>query len=101
MAKSKIPAVKDLHAYLFMSIQSGDVQVVYHDDSDKGLAIGAAFASILEQDVKLFDILSAAFLTALECKEKKRASKKKTNPKQMNGVNSDAPFVKTRKKATK
>ena len=77
MAKSKIPAVKDLHAYLFMSIQGTDVQVIYHDDSDKGLALGAAFASILEQDAKLFDILSAAFLTAIESKEKH--SSKKSN----------------------
>ena len=81
MAKSKIPAVKDLHAYLFMSIQGTDVQLVYHDDSDRGVALGAAFASVLEQDDKLFDILSAAFLTAIESKEKYSSKKSNKLPK--------------------
>ena len=81
MAKSKIPAVKDLHAYLFMSIQGTDVQLVYHDDSDRGLALGAAFASILEQDDKLFDIVSAALLTAIESKEKYSSKKSNKLPK--------------------
>jgi len=81
MAKSKTPAVKDLHAYLFMSIQGTDVQLIYNDNSDKGLALGAAFASILEQDDKLFDILSAAFLTAIESKEKHISKKSNKLPK--------------------
>jgi len=70
MAKSKIPAVKDLNGYLFMGIQGNHVEVVYHDDTDNGLAIGTALTSILEEDDKLFDIFSAAFLTAIESKEK-------------------------------
>jgi len=81
MAKSKIPAVKDLHAYLFMSIQGTDVELVYHDDSDRGLALGAAFANILEQDDKLFDILSAAMLTAIEAKGKYSSKKSNKLPK--------------------
>jgi hypothetical protein len=44
--------------------------------------------------------LSAAFITVLDAKEKD-SSKKKPNPKQMNGVKSDAPFVKTRKTTKK
>jgi hypothetical protein len=34
-------------------------------------------------------------------KEVLAKSKKKSNPKQMDGTKSDAPFVKTRKKSTK
>jgi len=44
--------------------------------------------------------LSAAMITVLNEKEKD-SSKKKPNPKQMNGVKSDAPFVKTRKTTKK
>jgi hypothetical protein len=107
MAKSKIIPVENLNAYLFMSIQGKDVQVVYHDTIDNGLAIGAAFVSLLDEDEKLFDILSAAMLTAIENRNKKsnfkrvKFSEKKSNPKQMDGVKSDKTFVKTRKKATK
>ncbi len=70
MAKSKIPKVEDLNGYLFMAINGTDVNIVYHDDTDNGLAIGAAFSSVLEEDEKLFNIISAAFLTVLEGKEK-------------------------------
>lgn len=71
MAKSKIPKVEDLNGYLFMAINGTDVNIVYHDDTDNGLAIGAAFSSILEEDEKLFNIVSAAFLTVIESREKK------------------------------
>jgi hypoxanthine-guanine phosphoribosyltransferase len=81
MAKSKTISTKDLNAYLFMSIQGKDVQVVYHDTIDNGLAIGAAFASLLEEDAKLFDIISAAMLTALEAKEKHSSKKSNKLPK--------------------
>jgi hypothetical protein len=81
MAKSKTISTKDLNAYLFMSIQGKDVQVVYHDTIDNGLAIGAAFASLLEEDTKLFDIISAAMLTALEAKEKYSSKKSNKLPK--------------------
>ena len=80
MAKSKIPQVKDLNGYFFMGVKGTDVELVYHDDSDRGLALGAAFASVLEEDEKLFDIFSAAMLTALETKAKKeKYSSKKSN----------------------
>jgi hypothetical protein len=81
MAKSKTISTKDLNAYLFMSIQGKDVQVVYHDTIDNGLAIGAAFASLLEEDAKLFDILSAAMLTAIENRDKKSNFKRVKFPK--------------------
>jgi hypothetical protein len=97
MATSKIPKVKDLSGYFFMSIEGNTVDIIYHDNTDNGLAIGAAFASALEKDKQLFKVLSAAMITVLNEKEKD-SSKKKPNPKQMNGVKSDAPFVKTRKK---
>jgi len=68
MAKSKVPAVKDLNGYFFMGIRGNHVELVYHDDTDKGLAIGAALSSVLEEDDKLFGIISAAMLTVLEKK---------------------------------
>lgn len=99
MATSKkLPKVEELSGYLFMSVQGTQVELVYHDTTDKGLAIGAALASVLEEDVKLFDLFSSAFLTALDARNEKSTPKKKPNPKQMNGIKSDAPFVKTRKK---
>mgnify|MGYP003345795878 CR=1 FL=1 len=43
MATSKkLPKVEELSGYLFMSIQGTNVNIVYHDDTDNGLAIGAA-----------------------------------------------------------
>jgi hypothetical protein len=81
-----------------MSIEGNTVDIIYHDNTDNGLAIGAAFASALEKDKKLFNILSAGFITVLDAKEKD-SSKKKPNPKQMNGAKSTEPFVKTRTKS--
>jgi len=85
MAKIKVPKVKDLSGYFFMSIEGNIVDIVYHDNTENGLAIGAAFASALEKDKQLFKVLSAAMITVLNEKEKD-SSKKKPNPKQMNGV---------------
>ena len=80
MAKSKIPQVKDLSGYFFMGVRGTDVELVYHDDSDRGLALGAAFATALETDDSLFDIFSAAMLTALETRAKKeKYTSKKSN----------------------
>jgi len=50
MAKIKVPKVKDLSGYFFMSIEGNIVDIVYHDNTENGLAIGAAFASALEKD---------------------------------------------------
>ena len=77
MATSKkLPKVEELSGYLFMSVQGTQVDLVYHDTTEKGLAIGAALASVLEEDVRLFDIFSAAMLTAIEEKNEKYNSKK-------------------------
>jgi hypothetical protein len=107
MANSKKLTVKDIRAHFFMSIVGNHIELIYHDDYDSCAGLGAALSSILEEDEKLFDIVSAAMLTVLEKKnnnpnwEKVKIPKKKDNPKQMNGVKSDKPFVKTRKKAVK
>ena len=70
MAKIKVPKVKDLSGYFFMSIEGNIVDIVYHDNTENGLAIGAAFASALEKDKQLFKVLSAAMITILNEKEK-------------------------------
>jgi len=71
MAKSKKLNVKDIRAHLFMSIIGNQVDLVYHDDYDNGAGLGAALSSAMEEDDKLFDIVSAALLTACESKESK------------------------------
>lgn len=81
MATSKIPKVEELNAYFFLSVQGKDIQVVYNDASPKGLALGAAFASVLQEDAKLFDVFSSAFLTAIEHRDKVKLTKKKSVPK--------------------
>jgi hypothetical protein len=70
MAKSKIPKVKDLNAHFFMSVLGNNVDIVYHDTTNNGAGLAAAFASALEDDKQLFNVLSAAFITVLEAKEK-------------------------------
>ena len=81
MAKIKVPKVKDLSGYFFMSIEGNTVDIVYHDNTDNGLAIGAAFASALEKDKQLFKVLSAAMITVLNEKEKHSSKKSNTVPK--------------------
>ena len=81
MATSKIPKVKDLSGYFFMSIEGNTVDIVYHDNTDNGLAIGAAFASALEKDKQLFKVLSAAMITVLNEKEKDSSKKSNKVPK--------------------
>ena len=71
MVKSKVPAVKDLSGYLFMAIEGNKGNVTYQDNTDKGLAIDAAFARLLAEDEKIFDIFSSAMLTALDTKANK------------------------------
>lgn len=88
MAKAKIPKVEELSGYFFMSVQGTQVELVYHDSTDKGLAIGAALASVLQDDLQLFDIFSSAFLTAIEHRDKVRLRK-------------SAPKKTVKKKATK
>ena len=81
MATSKVPKVKDLSGYFFMSVLGNNVDIVYHDTTDNGAGLGAAFASALEEDEKLFNILSAAFITVLEAKEKDSSKKSNKVPK--------------------
>lgn len=82
MAKAKkLPEVGDLNAYFFMSIQGNEVHVVYHDDTTEGMAIGAALASVLQEDDKLYDIMTAAMLTAIEDRDSVKPTKKKAAPK--------------------
>ena len=81
MAKSKIPKVKDLNAHFFMSVLGNNVDIVYHDTTDNGAGLAAAFASALEDDKQLFNVLSAAFITVLEAKEKDNSKKSNKVPK--------------------
>jgi len=62
-------------------LTSNNVDIVYHDTTDNGAGLGAAFASALEEDEKLFNILSAAFITVLEAKEKDSSKKSNKVPK--------------------
>jgi hypothetical protein len=75
MAKSKTPKLKDLNGYLFLAVKGDNVELIYDDSSDNKIAIGAGIASILETDDELFNIFSAAFLTAIEGKEKYNSKK--------------------------
>jgi hypothetical protein len=81
MAISKIPKVKDLNAHFFMSVLGNNVDIVYHDTTDNGAGLGAAFASVLEEDERLFNILSTAFIIVLEAKEKYSSKKSNKVPK--------------------
>lgn len=81
MIKSKVPKVKDLSGYFFMRIEGDTVDIIHHDNTENGLAIGAAFASVLEEDKQLFNVLSAAFITVLNLKEKDSSKKSNTVPK--------------------
>lgn len=81
MANSKIPKVKDLNAYFFMSVLGSNIDIVYHDTTNNGAGLAAAFASALEDDKQLFNVLSAAFITVLEAKEKDSSKKSNKVPK--------------------
>ena len=76
MATSKKLKMEDIRAHLFISVIGNHVDIVYHDDADNGAGLGAALASAMEEDDKLFGIFSAAFVTVLENRDKKSISKK-------------------------
>jgi hypothetical protein len=102
MAKSKIPAIKDLNGYFFMGIRGNHVELVYHDDTDQGLAIGAGLTSLMEEDTKLFDIFSAAFITAMQSKESKSNWEKVKIPQKEKSISKKSNKVpKTPVKAAK
>lgn len=83
MAKSK-KQIDELRAHFFMSIYDGTVHTIYDDGDDKTI-LAAAFASAMLENKYLYDIISAAFLTLLEEKEKDSVKKPvKTAKKSVN-----------------
>ena len=103
MATSKKVEHK-IDGYFFMSINNSEISV---DCAGNDVALAAAFATLLVSDDKgnkdVKRILGSSLEFAIDrlTKKEKYTSKKKDNPKQMNGVKSDAPFVKTRKTTKK
>jgi len=97
MAKSKTNKVD---GFFFMSITNGEVEVSCAGDD---VVLSAAFATLFvdRRNKQLQSILGTAVAVAAHELEPKAAPKKKANPKQMDGVKSDAPFKKTRKKSKK
>lgn len=85
MAKSKNITVKDIRAHFFLGIIGNHVELVYHDDYENGAGLGAALVSILEEDDKLFGIVSAAMLTVMESRnDNPNWEKVKIKPKEKN-----------------
>jgi len=99
MAKTKKTKID---GYFFMSICNGEMDINCSGDKN---VLAAAFATVLldetEEGKEAKQLLAtAAAIAAHEMQSKeKHISKKKDNPKQMNGIKSDTPFVKSRKKA--
>jgi DNA-binding protein YbaB len=87
-----------IDGYFFMSICNSEIDVNCSGDKD---VIAAAFATLLLDNRKDGEQLKQILATAIAIAAAELEPKKKPNPKQMNGVKSDEPFVKTRKKATK
>ena len=87
-----------IDGYFFMSICNSEIDVNCSGDKD---VIAAAFATLLLDNRKDGEQLKQILVTAIAIAAAELEPKKKPNPKQMNGVKSDEPFVKTRKKATK
>ena len=74
MAKSK-KQIDSLKGYFFLSVGDGKINCVYEDNGDK-VILAAAFASAMMEDTNLFDIMSTAFLTLIDNKEKAPVKKK-------------------------
>jgi hypothetical protein len=103
MAKGKVDKNANIQGYFFMSINNGDLDVNMGGDKEM---LSAAFATLLvDRDKEGKDIQQilavAAAIAANELQKEKYSSKKKPNPKQMDGVESTEPFVKARKKKAK
>jgi hypothetical protein len=77
MAKATNKKTKDLKAFLFISVDEGKVSTIYDTYNDP-ISLAAAFATAMQTDTELFDIMSTAFLTFIEDKDKKKYSSKKT-----------------------
>jgi hypothetical protein len=74
MAKAINKKTKNLKAHLFLSVDDGTVNAIY-DSSDSNVALAAAFATAMQEDKNLFDIMSAAFLTFLDDKKNSKVFK--------------------------
>jgi hypothetical protein len=75
MAKSKTQIMK-CKAHFFMNVTDGNVHTIYEDGDDK-VILAAAFASAMLENEHLYDIITTAFLTLLEEKEKDNSNKDK------------------------
>jgi hypothetical protein len=92
-----------IDGYFFMSICNGQIDLNCSGDKN---VISAAFATLLvdrdKEEKGIQQILAVATaIAANELQKEKYSSKKKPNPKQMDGVESTEPFVKARKKKAK
>ena len=81
MAKSK-KQIDELKAHFFMSVSNSHVHTLYDDDDDKTI-LAAAFASAMIENQNLFDIISTAFLTIIDDKEKYNSKKSNKVPKKV------------------
>ena len=79
MAKSKAQIMK-CKAHFFMNVTDGNVHTIYEDGDDK-IILAAAFASAMLENEHLYDIISTAFITLLEEKEKYSSKKSNKLPK--------------------
>jgi hypothetical protein len=80
MAKVTSKKTKDLKAFLFISVDEGKVSTIYDTYNDP-VSLAAAFTTAMQTDTELFDILSVAFITFLEDKEKHSSKKSNKLPK--------------------
>ena len=87
-----------INGYFFMSVIDGEINV---DCSGQDSALAAAFATIIVRNNKKGAGVKSILATAIAIAAAELEPKKKSNPKQMDRVKTDEPFVKTRKKAKK
>jgi hypothetical protein len=85
MAKATNKKTKDLKAFLFISVDEGKVSTIYDTYNDP-VSLAAAFATAMQTDTELFDIMSTAFLTFLDAKEKYSSKKSNEVPKTVKKV---------------
>ena len=87
-----------IDGYFFMSVINGEISI---DCSGQDSALAAAFATIIVRNNKKGAGVKSILATAIAIAAAELEPKKKSNPKQMDGVKSTEPFVKTRKKKAK
>ena len=85
MAKVTSKKTKDLKAFLFISVDEGKVSTIYDTYNDP-VSLAAAFATAMQKDTELFNIMSTAFLTFLDAKEKLSSKKSNEVPKTVKKV---------------